>query len=155
MCEYLAVSTVSEQPSLIYRVDSAHNAKASLIQIWHIDTQDPADVSPSTEKGTKDCKPRLDLALLTEDEIMQLQWCPKGGLKETSSLDTQQSSSSLQRLGLLACLCLDRVIRIYDIPTPQSARGMAGVAHDDLVFRKFLICIYNVRTRRIMLTSHE
>lgn len=134
------MSTVSEQTSLSYRIPSPVPQTASMIQIWSMDTSCPGDMGQITTH-TKGRGMRFDLALLTDFESVQLQWCPRGGSTETSSSASASglngSSTCLERLGLLAALSTQGQLRIYDIPKPSSAKRVSSAAADDLVFRRF------------------
>lgn len=135
-CEYLAISTVSEQPSLVYRIPQPLPACPSMIQIWSLDTAVPTDFGLSTSE-TKGRGMRFDLALLTDFEAIQLKWCPRGGASENAS----ESSDGLERLGLLACLSAQGLLSIFDIPKPDSARQASSADPDDLVFSMYFISV--------------
>lgn len=140
-CEYLAVSTVSEQPSLAYRIPNPLTTCSSMVQVWSMDTSvsDDFGISTGTKKGGG---MRFDLALLTDIEVIQLKWCPRGGTKEDTNLHATPAGNgedlTLERLGLIACLSTQGFLSIYDIPRPESARKKSAAAADDLVFSKIV-----------------
>lgn len=110
-----------------------------MIQIWSLDTSVSEDfgISTSVNKGEG---MRFDLALLTDDEVIQLKWCPRGGAREGSESPASAAANgdddALARLGLIACLSAHGVLSLYDVPKPESARQKSSAAADDLVFSK-------------------
>lgn len=132
--EYLAVSTVSQAHSLLYRTLAAA-ASPNLLQIWSLDTSKLSDLNRTSQPQTGGRGMRLELALLTDNEISQLQWCPKGG--DSAGHPTQASDGQAAkgtRLGFLAALMTNGQLVVHDVPTPEAARQRPSVPSDDLVF---------------------
>lgn len=154
-CEYLAVSTVSEQPSLVYRIPHPLSACSSMIQIWSLDTTVPSDFGHATGNA-KGRGMRFDLALLTDFEAIQLKWCPRGGSRTTVSPETasgpSRDSPDLERLGILAALSAQGILSLFDIPKPGSARRASSAEADDLVFSRFSLQYW---LWRYLISSHS
>lgn len=115
---------MSRRPS-----DDSNSQALGMIQIWSLDTTDPTDFDVEPAPSGKGRGLRLDLAILTESEMLVLKWCPKGGSRE--GIPATDS-----RLGLLAALTADGRLEVYDIPYPPGH----GVPQDDLLFCENRVC---------------
>ena len=131
-CEYLAVSTLSEHPAIVFsRPETREGAQQpGMLQIWSLDTSDPTDFDIDPPPSGKGRGLRLDLAIIVDAESSLLKWCPKGG-------EQASAKGVIPRLGLLAALSGDGRLAIYDIPYPDVAKNVHGIAQDDLLFCRF------------------
>lgn len=135
--EYMAISTMNEQPSIQYR--QQNEMRGGLIQLWSIDARISADFAVVSDLQQQGRGPRLELALMVESEVIQLAWCPKGGETEIKSQASAEDNSAIgtpvKRLGILAALSANGTVRLYDVPHPESIKAASSTAVDDLLFR--------------------
>lgn len=99
--------------------------------MWSLDTCTPTDFSHQTQPSSTGEGFKLEFAMLVQTEILQLEWCPRGGLREDSDIevspdamqvDGSENGFALRRLGLLGTLTTDGRVAIYEVPHPDSLR---------------------------------